>query len=119
MDDILVCALDDSYLQDTIRHLNLTQHGLQVAPEKNQKIPPWKYLGWILTEQNVKPQQLPLKPDVRTLNDLQEFLGAVNWIRPMLGLAPHQLKHLFARLKEDPDFPTNVICRSCLRIRYN
>lgn len=40
MDDILVYALDNSYLQDTIWHLNLTQHGLQVAPEKNQKIPP-------------------------------------------------------------------------------
>lgn len=52
MDDILVCAQDDSYLQDTIQYLilNLTQHGLQIAPEKIQRIAPWKYLGWILTE---------------------------------------------------------------------
>lgn len=47
----------------------------------------------------MKPQELTLKPDVKTATDLEKLLGAINWVMPMLGSTTHQLKHLFAHLK--------------------
>ncbi|NXJ00785.1 POK18 protein, partial [Psophia crepitans] len=52
---------------------------------------PWKYLGWLLFGRTLKPQQLCLANCVSTLNDLQQLLGAVNWIRPILGISSREL----------------------------
>ncbi|NXV70738.1 POK18 protein, partial [Atlantisia rogersi] len=52
---------------------------------------------------HVKPQTLKLNAKISTLNDVQKLLGAIDWVRPMLGLANHQLYNLFHLLKWDSD----------------
>ena len=37
------------------------------------------------------------------MNDFQKLLGAINWIRPSLGIASDQLTNLFNTLKGDSD----------------
>ncbi|NXL32407.1 POK10 protein, partial [Glaucidium brasilianum] len=46
--------------------------------------------------------QVKLKTDVKTLNDLQKLLGAINWIRLLLGLTNDDLHSLFDILLGDP-----------------
>ncbi|KFP70461.1 hypothetical protein N310_05717, partial [Acanthisitta chloris] len=53
----------------------LEQSSLVVAPEKIQKIAPWKYLGWTISDQIMKPQKLQLHTTLKTLNDAQKLLG--------------------------------------------
>ncbi|NXS06323.1 POK7 protein, partial [Neodrepanis coruscans] len=50
-----------------------------------------------------KTQSLKLKiPERLTLNDLQKLLGAVNCLRPILGITMEELHSLFEVLKGDP-----------------
>ncbi|NXF69127.1 POK8 protein, partial [Ciccaba nigrolineata] len=48
------------------------------------------------------PQQVELKTDVKTLNDLQKLLRAINWIQLLLGLTNDDLHSLFDILRRDP-----------------
>ncbi|NXE68857.1 PO113 protein, partial [Calcarius ornatus] len=51
---------------------------------------PWKYLGWSMSEQTVKPQKLELKTKVATLNDAQKLLGDLQWLKSIVGI-PNKL----------------------------
>ncbi|NWW97060.1 PO113 protein, partial [Rhynochetos jubatus] len=55
---------------------------------------PWQYLGWQIMEKTIQPQKVKIPNDVFTLNDLQKLLGAINWVRPMLGLSTELLAPL-------------------------
>ncbi|NXX11132.1 POK6 protein, partial [Podargus strigoides] len=56
---------------------------------------------------NIKPQALQITNKVQTLNDLQKLLGTINWVRPMLRIANHELSHLFHTLKGGSDLLSN------------
>ncbi|KFV60655.1 hypothetical protein N341_05551, partial [Tyto alba] len=104
MDDILLSAAMETELElatnATFRSIN--RHGLTVTPEKIQQTSPWKYLGWKIVHQTAHPQSMWLGVDIETLNDLQKVLGAVNWIRPLLGINNEDLHPLFELLKGNP-----------------
>ncbi|NXM79144.1 POK18 protein, partial [Serilophus lunatus] len=56
---------------------------------------PWNYLGWRISDHEVRPQPLKLKvPERLTLNDLQQLLGAINWLRPVLRITTEELHPL-------------------------
>ncbi|RMC18078.1 hypothetical protein DUI87_04957 [Hirundo rustica rustica] len=104
MDDILVAMpTQDELLRPQPQLLNaLHSHGLQVAPEKVQQQPPWKYLGKIL-EWTIRHQEVQFVQSVKTLNDAQKLVGVITWLRPYLGLTTAQLSPLFELLKGDTD----------------
>ncbi|NXK02659.1 POK18 protein, partial [Herpetotheres cachinnans] len=52
---------------------------------------------------SIKPQQLCLANSISTLNDLQQLLGTINWIHPLLGISTEELSTLFNTLKGDLD----------------
>ncbi|RMB92621.1 hypothetical protein DUI87_30930 [Hirundo rustica rustica] len=105
MDDILVAApTQDELLRIQPQLLNaLHSHGLQVAPEKVQQQPPWKYLGVKILEQTIRQQEVQFVQSVKTLNDAQKLVGVITWLRPYLGLTTTQLSPLFELLKGDTD----------------
>ncbi|RMC21400.1 hypothetical protein DUI87_02264 [Hirundo rustica rustica] len=105
MDDILVAApTQDELLRIQPRLLNaLHSCGLQVAPEKVQQQPPWKYLGVKILEQTIRHQEVQFVQSVKTLNDAQKLVGVITWLRPYLGLTTAQLSPLFELLKGDTD----------------
>ncbi|KFV08363.1 hypothetical protein N340_02797, partial [Tauraco erythrolophus] len=107
MDDILVAAsTQDELLRIRIQPQLLAalhSYGLQVAPEKVQKHPPWKYLGVKILDQTIQHQEVQFSGSIKTLNDAQKLLGIINWLRPYLGLTTAQLSPLFSILKGDPD----------------
>ncbi|RMC19795.1 hypothetical protein DUI87_03360 [Hirundo rustica rustica] len=105
MDDILVATpTQDELLRIQPQLLNaLHSHGLQVAPEKVQQQPPWKYLGVKILERTICHQEVQFVQSVKTLNDAQKLVGVITWLRPYLGLTTAQLSPLFELLKGDTD----------------
>ena len=54
------------------------------------------YLGYILNHHTVSSQKIQIRTDhLDTLNDLQKFLGDINWLRPILGIPNYALTNLF------------------------
>ncbi|KAM6394711.1 endogenous retrovirus group K member 18 Pol protein [Rhynochetos jubatus] len=104
--DYILCALSapaqlDAMEQTALCHLK--QYGLVVAPEKVQHKSPWLYLGAKILDQTVLPQPIMLSREVKNLNDIQKLMGAINWVRPYLGLTSFQLSPLMELLKGDSD----------------
>ncbi|KAK4805577.1 hypothetical protein QYF61_009342 [Mycteria americana] len=104
MDNILIAGASVDNLQLVVKDTAqaLQKFGLKVAPEKVQKELPWRYLGWKIMEHAVEPQRVALKWEVSTLNDVQRILGAINWVRPLLGITNDTLQPLFDLLRGDP-----------------
>ncbi|RLV98437.1 hypothetical protein DV515_00010855 [Chloebia gouldiae] len=68
----------------------LAQASPTIAPEKIQLSSPWKYLGWVISEQHIKPKKVQLHMDIQTLNDAQKLLGDLQWLRSIVGI-PNEL----------------------------
>jgi len=82
----------------------LEDWGLMVAPEKNHRQPPWKYLGMTLTETMIRPQKLSIHADnVKTLNDVQKLVGDLQWIRNVCGITNTDLQPLYELLQDGKD----------------
>ncbi|RMC12523.1 hypothetical protein DUI87_10043 [Hirundo rustica rustica] len=101
MDDVLVCAPNDDVLSHA---LDLTINaliaaGFELQEEKVQRMPPWRYLGLEISKRTIVPQKLEIKTKVSTLADLHQLCGALNWVRPWLGLTTEDLAPLFNLLK--------------------
>ncbi|RMC20374.1 hypothetical protein DUI87_01223 [Hirundo rustica rustica] len=101
MDDVLVCAPTD----DVLTHaLDLTINaliaaGFELQEEKVQRMPPWKYLRLEIDKRTIVPQKLAIKTKVSSLADVHQLCGALNWVRPWLGLTTEDLAPLFNLLK--------------------
>ncbi|RMC19858.1 hypothetical protein DUI87_03424 [Hirundo rustica rustica] len=101
MDDVLVCAPTDDVLSHA---LDLTINALVVAgfklqEEKVQKMPPWRYLGLEIGKRTIVLQKLEIKAKIETLADVHQLCGALNWVRPWLGLTTEDLAPLFNLMK--------------------
>ena len=89
MDDILIAAPSQDILAKTASFLrsSVASAGLVSAPEKIKHSEPWKYLGYILFNMLIQPEVLQINPPKDlTLNHLQQFLGAIKWVQPSLGI---------------------------------
>ncbi|RMC04312.1 hypothetical protein DUI87_19131 [Hirundo rustica rustica] len=101
MDDVLVCAPTDDVLSHA---LDLTINalvvaGLELQEDKVQKMPPWRYLGLEIGKRTIVPQKLEIRAKIQTLADVHQLCGALNWVRPWLGLTTEDLAPLFNLLK--------------------
>ncbi|TRZ07925.1 hypothetical protein HGM15179_019184 [Zosterops borbonicus] len=93
MDDILTATkhpLPKAKLDWLI--LQLEHQGLKVAPEKIQQSAPWKYLGWLITDAQVRPQKVTLHDNISTLHDAQKLFGDLQWVRTIVGLINDDLQ---------------------------
>lgn len=102
MDDIILGAPDCSQLDLlTTECLSiLAHHNFKVAPEKIQRIPPFKILGSLLSLDTVSLIRPQLKIQTSyTLPQLQKLLGEINWMRPWISISTEKLTPLFDLLK--------------------
>ncbi|NXC11696.1 POK18 protein, partial [Orthonyx spaldingii] len=55
----------------------------------------------------IVPQQLTIEDNPKTLRDLHQLCGSINWVRPLLGITTEDLSPLFNLLKgcNDLDSP--------------
>uniref|UniRef100_A0A674H7J4 Uncharacterized protein n=1 Tax=Taeniopygia guttata TaxID=59729 RepID=A0A674H7J4_TAEGU len=112
MDDILICAPTDDLLAHALRLTTdlLVDAGFELRNDKIQKMPPWKYLGLEIRKRTIVPQKLEIKNKIRTLADVQQLCGSLNWVRPWLGIPTEDLAPLFNLLKggEEPCSPREL-----------
>lgn len=116
MDDILLSSPSKSLEQEVMPVLQqeLQKRGLQIAPEKIQMEAPWKYLGWKILQQSIQPQNVAITMEIRTLNDVQQLIGNISWIRMLCGIDNQTLAPLFELFKGDTDInaPRNMTNRA-------
>ncbi|RMC03933.1 hypothetical protein DUI87_19270 [Hirundo rustica rustica] len=101
MDDVLVCAPSDDLLSHVLDLTidSLVAAGFELQEEKIQRMPLWKYLGLEIGKRTIVPQKLVVKNNIKTLADVQQLCGSLNWVRPWLGLTTEDLDPLFNLLK--------------------
>ncbi|NXR42311.1 POK11 protein, partial [Zosterops hypoxanthus] len=101
MDDVLVCVPNDDLLAQALdlTVAALAAAGFELQEAKIQKMPPWKYLGLEIGKRTIVPQKLAIKTKIETLADVHHLCGALNWVRPWLGLSTEDLAPLFNLLK--------------------
>ncbi|RMC09636.1 hypothetical protein DUI87_13422 [Hirundo rustica rustica] len=73
--------------------------GFELQEDKVQRMPPWRYLGLEIGKQTIVPQKLEIRAKIQTLADVHQLCGALNWVRPRLGLTTEDLAPLFNLLK--------------------
>ncbi|KFO56975.1 hypothetical protein N302_15648, partial [Corvus brachyrhynchos] len=86
MDDILIATateLPDKEMQWVRKQLHET--GLEIAPKKIQWTTPWMYLGWLISESQIRPQKIELNTEISTLHDAQQLLGDLQWVCGVTG----------------------------------
>ncbi|RMC20166.1 hypothetical protein DUI87_01012 [Hirundo rustica rustica] len=103
MDDLLIAAQTQQELQEARDSViaEVQNAGLEISTSKIQEIAPWKYLGWKITEQTIRPQKIQVRTKISNLQDLQQLLGEINWMKPILGITNDELASLFNLLRGD------------------
>ncbi|KFZ62657.1 hypothetical protein N338_02871, partial [Podiceps cristatus] len=89
MDDILVAAKHHKVMEEAVALVTAATNLASLciaAKKKNQKTPPWNYLGWCIRAQTIVPQPLQMQTDIKNLHDVQKLLRTINWVQPMLGI---------------------------------
>lgn len=103
IDDLLIAARTEQELQKARDSViaEVQKAGLEISTSEIQEVAPWRYLGWKITEQTIRPQKIQIRTEINTLQDLQQLLGEINWMRPILGIMNYQLSSLFNLLRGD------------------
>ncbi|RMC19092.1 hypothetical protein DUI87_03696 [Hirundo rustica rustica] len=85
MDDVLVCAPIDDLLSHVLDLTNdsLVAAGFEIQEEKIQRMQPWNYLGLEIGKWTIVLQKFAVKNNVRTLADVQQLCGSLNWSPPV------------------------------------
>uniref|UniRef100_A0A674H708 Uncharacterized protein n=1 Tax=Taeniopygia guttata TaxID=59729 RepID=A0A674H708_TAEGU len=109
MDDILICAPNDDLLSHVLEVTTkvLVAAGFELREDKVQRMPTCRYLGLEIGKRTIVPQKLVIKNNIKTLADVQQLCGSLNWVRPWLGITNEDLALLFNLLKraEEPSSP--------------
>ncbi|NXU46615.1 POK18 protein, partial [Drymodes brunneopygia] len=100
MDDVLVCAKDREYLDQALRGVvdAIRRVRMEIQEEKIQHTALWKYLGYHIGMKTIAPQLLDIQDRPKTLRELHQLCGSINWIRPLVGLKPAELDPLYQLL---------------------
>ncbi|NXN48265.1 POK18 protein, partial [Rhinoptilus africanus] len=57
------------------------------------------YLGTRLQPQVVVPQPIKFDLEIKTLHDMQQLVGTIQWLRGVVGIPPALMAPLFELLK--------------------
>lgn len=62
MDDLLIAAPTQMEMEQIHASVvpEVQNAGLEIPITKIQEVPPWKYLGWKMTEKTITPQKIQL-----------------------------------------------------------
>lgn len=70
-----------------------------MAPGKVQREPPWKYLGWIISGTEIRPQKIKITTQIKPLSGTHKLMGDIQWARPLCGITNDDLAALMPLLK--------------------
>ncbi|KGL75831.1 hypothetical protein N309_08626, partial [Tinamus guttatus] len=100
MDDLLLATATqqatDKLEKEVVDHLQ--QEGLYIQEAKTQRGSSVSYLGTQILPETVRPQPIKLDLEVRTLHDVQKLVGAIQWLRALVGIPTDLMTPLFELL---------------------
>ncbi|RMC18091.1 hypothetical protein DUI87_04970 [Hirundo rustica rustica] len=104
MDDVLCVPPNDDVLSHALDLTinSLIAAGFELQEEKVQRMPPWPvpaYLGLEISKRDHCSAEIGDQKKSKHLADLHQLCGALNWVRPWLGLTTEDLAPLFDLLK--------------------
>jgi hypothetical protein len=71
---------------------------LEGSPKKIQRVPPYAFLGFSISDK-IKPLAFSIvAKDSYSLVELQQLCGTVNWLKPFLPIPDQEMRHLFSLL---------------------
>ncbi|RMC06403.1 hypothetical protein DUI87_15837 [Hirundo rustica rustica] len=65
--------------------------GFELQEDKVQQMPPWKYLGLEIGKRTIVLQKLEIKAKIKTLADVHQLCGALNWPSKVQKTRPQEL----------------------------
>ncbi|KFQ90664.1 Putative Pol polyprotein, partial [Nipponia nippon] len=100
MDDILLAMPQREELQNLYHRTTevLTKAGFTIQQAKVQMGTKLQYLGTNILPQAITPLPITIKKEISTLHEAQQLVGAIQWIRGILGISPDVMKPLYELL---------------------
>ncbi|KAF4805477.1 endogenous retrovirus group K member 11 Pol protein-like protein [Turdus rufiventris] len=102
MDDILIPAPSTSQVDRLVSTISETLkiNGFKIASAKIKKGPCITFLGVGISSSYITPSQIKIHRDIKTLHDMQQLVGSLQWLRKIVLIPPEVMDPLNDLLKE-------------------
>ena len=101
MDDILIAAPSGSQVDQLVSMVSeiLKTNGFEIASAKIKRGPRVSFLGVGITSSYVTPPQIKIRRHIKTLHDMQQLVGSLQWLRNIVLIPPETMAPLYDLLK--------------------
>ncbi|NXE08002.1 POK11 protein, partial [Lophotis ruficrista] len=101
MDDILIAAPSESKVDQLVSMVSetLKTNGFEIASAKIKKGPRVSFLGVGITGSYITPPQIKIRQHIKTLHDMQQLVGSLQWLRNIVLIPPETMAPLYDLLK--------------------
>ncbi|RMB89408.1 hypothetical protein DUI87_34199 [Hirundo rustica rustica] len=101
MDDILIAAPSASQVDRAVSTVSetLKTNGFEIASAKIKKGPCVTFLGVGISSSYITPPQIKIHQDIKTLHDMQQLVGSLQWLRNIVLIPPEVMDPLNDLLK--------------------
>ncbi|RMC04044.1 hypothetical protein DUI87_19381 [Hirundo rustica rustica] len=101
MDDILIAAPSASQVDGAVSTVSetLKTNGFEIASTKIKKGPCVTFLGVGISSSYITPPQVKIHRDIKTLHDMQQLVGSLQWLRNIVLIPPEVMDPLNDLLK--------------------
>lgn len=101
MDDILIAALSGSQVDQLVLTVSetLKTNGFEIASAKIKKGSCVSFLGVGITSSYITPPQIKICRDIKTLHDMQQLVGSLQWLCNIVLIPPETMAPLYDLLK--------------------
>ncbi|GAB0208561.1 PHD finger protein 7-like [Grus japonensis] len=101
MDDILIAAPSGSQVDQLVSTVSdtLKTNGFEIATAKIKRGPCVSFLGINITSSYITPPQMKIRRNIKTLHDMQQLVGSLQWLRNIVLVPPETMSPLYDLLK--------------------
>ncbi|GAB0193552.1 hypothetical protein GRJ2_001820500 [Grus japonensis] len=101
MDDIFIAAPSGSQVDQLVSTVSetLKTNGFEIASAKIKRGPCVSFLGVNITSSYIIPPQMKIRRNIKTLHDMQQLVGSLQWLRNVVLILPETMSPLYDLLK--------------------
>jgi len=101
MDDILIATPSGSQVDQLVSTVLeiLKTNGFEISSVKIKRGPCVSFLGVRITSSYVTPPQIKIRRHIKTLHDMQQLVGSLQWLRNIVLIPPETMAPLYDLLK--------------------
>ncbi|KFV11233.1 hypothetical protein N339_09431, partial [Pterocles gutturalis] len=97
MDDILIAAPSEGQVDELVSTVSetLKTNGFEIASVKIKRGPCVSFLGVGITGSYITPPQIKIRRHIKTLHDVQQLVGSLQWLRNIVLIPPETMAPLY------------------------